>query len=247
MENKNFHDFSIKQLQVTRIFAIIVAAILIIVGCTLMPFGIVLIVIGAAFLIAASSYKKAINEKTEYETNLNAPLTNYVIIDFETTGLNPKTDRIIEVGALKVANGEIVDKYSTYVNPMKHITKKVTDLNGISDATVSDAPLENDIILELCEFLSSEILVGYNINFDLTFLNAATERHGIGFIPGCTVDVLKLVRSSDLNLENHKLETVMKLIEPDFIQKHQAIEDCYSTKKILDYIGINKPIRELMQ
>lgn len=247
MQNKTPYDYSIKQLKGFRKFFIVVAVILIIGGCALMPFGILFIAFGGLLLFLASGYKKVIDEKIEYESHLNAPLTDYVIIDFETTGLNSKTDRIIEIGALKVANGEIADTYSTYVNPMKHITKRVTDMNGISDSTVSDAPIESDILPEFAKFIEGSVLVGYNVNFDLNFLTNMSDRCNADFTPGCTVDVLKLVRNHIAGLENYKLETVMKLIEPNFIQEHRALRDCCATKKVLDYVSENKSLRELMQ
>ena len=255
MQSNSRNEYSTKTLKICSIILKILAVPLFFMSlmiCFAFP---VVGIIGCLFALmlffaagkTAKEAQQTINSESAYTAQLNSPLNNYVIIDFETTGLNPKTDRIIEVGAIKVRNGEIVDTYETYVNPLKHITKRVTDINGISDDTVVDAPLENDVLPEIGNFISGEIIVGYNINFDLNFLKAALDRYNVDFVPGITVDVLRLARKHITGVENYKLETVMKVLEPDFVQAHRALRDCCATKKVLDYIKQNKSINELIQ
>lgn len=246
MQKKTIDDYSASELKIFYTTFSVIATIMAIIGLALLPFGLFFIVIGFAFFCQASRYKKAMKETLSYENKLKEELKDYVIIDFETTGLNPKSDRIIEIGAIKVRNNEIVDTYSTFVNPMKHIAKRITDINGISDETVVDAPFEKDVLPEIGQFITGEIIVGYNITFDLSFLSAALDRYAVDFVPGITVDVLKLARKHIAGVENHKLETVMKIMEPNYVQEHRALRDCCAIKKMLDYLKQNAPICELL-
>ncbi|MGN0179312.1 MAG: exonuclease domain-containing protein, partial [Monoglobaceae bacterium] len=93
-----------------------------------------IILVGIVYIVIGSRRKRKQNKTENYQgrPRRNSPrnqLTNYVIFDFETTGLNPRTDRIIQIGAVKVINGNVVDTFSTYVNPMKNITKKSIEIN----------------------------------------------------------------------------------------------------------------------
>lgn len=173
-------------------------------------------------------------EKSKKRGIFNPEISDYVIFDFETTGLNPKSDRIIQIGAVKIVHGEVVAKYSTYVNPMKNITKKITEINGITNEMVMDAPTEDVALPEFMEFIKKLPITAYNLSFDLNFLVAALDRieTDLGVI-GC-FDSLMIAKKEYPELPNHKLETVVKSISPNYCQNHDALDDCFAVKEILD-------------
>ena len=100
-------------------------------------------------------------------------IKNYVALDLETTGLNPKLDKIIEIGAVKVLDGQKADTFSTFVNPGRTLEKRVTELTGITDDTLKDAPVIEEVLPQLLVFLGELPLLGHNILFDFSFLKKA--------------------------------------------------------------------------
>jgi ATP-dependent DNA helicase DinG len=98
---------------------------------------------------------------------------NYVVCDLETTGLDPMTDRIIEVGIVRIRQGEIVDKYHTMVNPGMPLPLKIKRITGIDDADLADAPAIAEVISDVVDYIGNDAIVGHNISFDLGFLAAA--------------------------------------------------------------------------
>lgn len=95
---------------------------------------------------------------------------DYIALDFETTGLNPDKDRIIQIAAIKFENFEIVDKFSTYVNPDRHIPAEASNINGIYDGDVESAPYFKEICPELISFIGESLIVAHNCKFDYSFL-----------------------------------------------------------------------------
>ena len=127
MDKINPLEMTPDELRTTAIMQRKNGKIFLIIGICTLPFfiGILFLLLSVMFYSAAKSYIKRADSK---ERELNTPITRYVIFDFETNGLSPKTNRVIEVGALKIENGEVVDKFSTLVNPQRNLTKRITDL-----------------------------------------------------------------------------------------------------------------------
>ena len=101
----------------------------------------------------------------------------YVSIDLETTGLNPKRDRIIEIGAIRVEQGQIVEEFSTFVDPGRKLEERITELTGIRDEDLADAPQLDEVFPKLLEFMGELPLLGHSILFDYSFLKkAAVDR-----------------------------------------------------------------------
>lgn len=94
----------------------------------------------------------------------------YVSIDLETTGLNPKRDRIIEIGAIRVEQGQIVEEFSTFVDPGRKLEERITELTGIRDEDLTDAPQLDEVFPKLLEFMGELPLLGHSILFDYSFL-----------------------------------------------------------------------------
>ncbi len=252
---KTFDGLTPDQLKLRKKNSEILGIVFIILGFILLVvplLGIGAIGFGVYQVVMSSKYHKAYLQKFPKDMNStnitptfnNFPISDYVIIDFETTGLNPKTDRIIEIGALKIHNGEIADKFSTLVNPMKNIPKRITELTGITTDMLLDATFEEPAITDLVNFINKLPITSYNIDFDLTFFRETLNRINSVVLCNCmskvqSFDTLKIARQYFVNLENYRLETVMQSIEPDFIQTHRALDDCFSVKKILDNVQIS--------
>ena len=95
---------------------------------------------------------------------------NYTIIDIETTGFSPVNDKIIEFAAIKVINGDVIDTYSTLINPCKFIKNDIQELTGICNFDVKDAPVIEEVIDDFASFIANDIVIAYNANFDINFL-----------------------------------------------------------------------------
>lgn len=156
----------------------------------------------------------------------------YVIIDLETTGLDPINDRIIEVGAIRI--GEEIKDYSAIVKQEIDITEKIRDLTGISDEDIKKGKAEEIVINELLDFISQDSLVGYNINFDIKFINECLNRFGKSKVRNMTYDVMKYVKNDKLFLKNYKLETVVKEYGINEKVPHRALEDARIIQKLIE-------------
>ena len=107
----------------------------------------------------------------------------FVVFDIETTGLSAMTCKITEIGAVLVRNGEVLKVFSTFVNPDGHIPEEITELTGITDDMVSDAPSQGDAVKDFIEFVGKRTVVAHNANFDMGFIRRAAENAGIHFDP----------------------------------------------------------------
>ena len=105
----------------------------------------------------------------------------YVSIDLETTGLNPKRDRIIEIGAIRVEQGQIAEEFSTFVDPGRKLEERITELTGIRDEDLADAPQLDEVFPQLLEFMGELPLLGHRILFDYSFLKKAAVDRKITF------------------------------------------------------------------
>ena len=95
---------------------------------------------------------------------------DYVVIDLETTGLSPKYEKIIEIGAVRIRNGEVSDTFSTFVNPGKSLPPRITELTGINEAELVNAPYIEEILDEFLDFIGDDVLMGHNLLFDYSFI-----------------------------------------------------------------------------
>ncbi len=131
-------------------------------------------------------------------------IEDYICLDLETTGLNPKTDKIIEIGAVKVRNGEIIDSFETFVAPERKLEQRIVELTGITDEMLENAPSKEEVIPKFIQFAGEDILLGHSVLFDYSFMKRAAvnckltfERQGI--------DTLKIARKFLPELESRSL------------------------------------------
>ncbi len=154
-------------------------------------------------------------------------INSYVCIDLETTGLNPKIDRIIEIGAVKVAEGRIVDTFSTYVNPGRKLEERIVELTGIVQEQVDDAPEITQVLPELIIFLEDYPLLGHRILFDYSFLKKAAVNQKFSFEKQ-GIDTLRIARCFLPELEKRSLEFLCKHYEIPH-HAHRALADAEAT------------------
>ncbi|MBR5272611.1 MAG: PolC-type DNA polymerase III [Clostridia bacterium] len=157
---------------------------------------------------------------------------SYVVFDLETTGIGALNERITEIGAVKVVDGKIVDKFATFVNPGKPIPERITEITGITDEMVADAPDESVAIPKFIEFCADSVLVAHNANFDMSFISASCNRLGIDFRPAF-IDTLVLARSIYTSIKNYKLGTIAKHLQLPEYTSHRAYDDAQTLGLIL--------------
>lgn len=173
---------------------------------------------------------------------------DYVVIDIETTGFNPRHDDIIEVACIKYENNCEVDAFSSLVHINSNLSPFITQLTGITDEDLADAPPLEDVIERFIKFVSNYIIVGHNVSFDINFLyDRCMELFGIKF-SNDYVDTLTISRKKITDTDNCKLSTIANYFEIDTQGAHRALNDCYITnaclKKLenLPNIGKSSPL-----
>lgn len=151
--------------------------------------------------------------------------SEFVVFDIETTGLSNKTERITEIGAVRMIGGEVKDTFNTFVNPEKTIPSKITELTGITDEMVADAPKEGEAMRRFYEFCGScKVLVAHNAGFDTGFIRAAAARCNMEY-NFTSVDTVPLCRSLYAGLKNYKLDTVANYLKLPPFNHHRACDD----------------------
>ena len=155
----------------------------------------------------------------------------YVVFDLETTGFSPVNNRIIEIGAVKVVNGEITEEFSTFVNPKVPIPFKIEELTSINDHMVMDAPEIEEILPKFLEFVGDAVLVAHNAGFDVSFIEENCRRLGYprSFV---YLDTVALARVLLPQLNRFKLDTVAKALQISLHHHHRAVDDAACTAEI---------------
>ena len=155
----------------------------------------------------------------------------YVVFDIETTGFSAVTDRIIEIGAVKVEDGKITDKFSTFVNPKRPIPFRITELTSITDEMVIDSPDIETILPQFIEFIGDAVLVAHNASFDVGFIEQNCKRQKIE-ADFTYVDTVALARVLLPALNRFKLDTVAKALNISLENHHRAVDDVGCTAEI---------------
>lgn len=156
----------------------------------------------------------------------------YVVFDVETTGLDSKHDQVIEIGAVKIKNRKVIDKFSSFVNPTMMIPEKITALTGISQGMVKDAPGIDEVLTSFLVFAGDAVLVAHNASFDMGFIRKSAKEIGRP-VRNSVLDTLQLCRGLFPGLSNHKLQTVAEHLQIELENHHRAVDDSEAAGHIL--------------
>ena len=157
-------------------------------------------------------------------------LQDFICIDLETTGLNPKRDRIIEIGAAKVRKGQIVETFQQLIDPKQELEERVQLLTGITSKELEGKPTIQEVLPELMTFLGEDVLLGHRVLFDYSFLKRAFTNEKIPF-ERKGMDTLKIARKFVMDCESKKLESLCvhyKICH----QAHRALDDAIATVQL---------------
>jgi DNA polymerase-3 subunit alpha (Gram-positive type) len=156
----------------------------------------------------------------------------FVIVDIETTGLDCKKDKIIEIAACKIRDKEIVEKFSSLVNPGIDIPKEIEELTGITNEMVAESPDIKTVLKQFIDFCEGHTLVAHNAQFDIGFISKVLKENGISLNP-CYIDTLALARFLLPEYRCHKLSVLCRELEIENESEHRAAADAEVTAKIL--------------
>lgn len=156
----------------------------------------------------------------------------FVVFDIETTGLSKETESITEIGAVKVVDGKIIDRFSTFVNPERPIPAEITKLTGITNEMVADAPVITEILPKFLEFCQDAVLVAHNANFDTGFIRLNAERKCSIEVKNTVLDTLELSRALLPDLKKHKLDIICEQLGVSLEGHHRAVNDAEATAEV---------------
>lgn len=155
--------------------------------------------------------------------------TKFVAIDVETTGLSPLYNELIEISAIKYEGAKKLDTFSTLIKPKKEVSRTITNLTGITNKMLEDAPTIEKVMPDLIEFIGDNPIVAHNANFDYSFLQNNSNK---SFTNNKVIDTVAISRKMLPNLPNHKLNTVARYIGIQEEGYHRAEFDCECCAKI---------------
>ena len=159
---------------------------------------------------------------------------DYVVFDLETTGFDPKTSKIIEIGALKYKNNELIEEVSVLINPKCQIPDVITAITGIDDDLVRDAISIEEALPKFITFIEDLPLVAHNSSFDLSFIEENINNLNLPMITNKNIDTVYLARKYIKGVFNHKLETLKNYFHLTY-SSHRSIEDCLTTNHVYQY------------
>ena len=169
---------------------------------------------------------------------LDKYVSDYTVFDLETTGVSPQTDKVIEISAIKVRNGQAVDEFSSLVNPMRNIPYGATRVNGITDEMVADKPVFEEVLGDFLDFIEDDILVGHNIHdFDMKFIHRDCEAFFRMFLGNDYIDTLPLARKCLPQLGHHKLTDLAMYYKISINGAHRALNDCRMNQLVFERLG----------
>lgn len=155
----------------------------------------------------------------------------YVVFDLETTGLDANKEEIIEIGACKIVNGRIDEVFSTFVKPNKVIPKEITELTGITNQMVADAPNINYVMPDFYKFCYGATMVAHNVSFDISFIYNQAKKLSFNF-DNQLIDTIEMAKKKLPGLKNYKLGTVVQKLNIILENAHRAVNDATATAKV---------------
>ena len=159
--------------------------------------------------------------------------TTYCVFDLETTGISFRTEKITEIGIMKVRNGEVIDSFETFVNPEKPIPMRVQEITHITDEMVKDAPTIEEIMPKVLEFFGDSVLVAHNADFDTSFIKYNCDRMGLKF-DNTYLDTLRLAKDLFPDYKKYKLGIIAENLGIKVEVAHRALDDVDTTVKVFN-------------
>lgn len=158
-------------------------------------------------------------------------LKSYIAFDLETTGLSPAQNEIIEIGALKVRDGKVRERFMEFVRPKKKISYVVSNLTGITNDMVSEARTCSEVLPDFLTFCGEDILIGHNVTFDYSFVKRNAASRGYGFEKK-GIDTLKIARKVHKDMKSKSLGCLCDYYHIDNQDAHRAYHDALATAKL---------------
>ena len=168
--------------------------------------------------------------------NINLSGTTYVVFDTETTGFNAAGgDQMIEIGAVKIKDGVIIDRFDELINPFRHIPDKITELTCITDDMVKDKDSEENVTKRFLQWTSDAPMVAHNAKFDISFIEMSMKKYNLGEFKNTVIDTLELSRTLDQGFARHSLSALVKRYNVEFDEDahHRADYDAEGTALVL--------------
>ena len=159
--------------------------------------------------------------------------TTYCVLDLETTGLSFRTEKITEVGIMKIKNGEVIDSFETFVNPEKPIPYQVVEVTKITDEMVKDAPTIEEVFPKILEFVGDSVLVAHNADFDIGFLKYNASNLGYK-LENTYIDTLRLAKDLFPEYKKYKLGIIAENLGIKVEVAHRALDDVDTTVKVFN-------------
>lgn len=191
------------------------------------------------FTINVEMGRFSIAEREKIERTLKGKstidlLSDYIIFDIETTGLDSSYDEIIEIGAIKVKNNKIVSKFNSLVKPKNEIDEYITELTGITNEMVKDAPTIEEILPDFMNYIGNDILIGHNVNFDINFIYDNLYRNKFDVLTNDFIDTMRISRKLLPELPHHRLIDLAKYFKIDSTNNHRSLKDCEITMNVYE-------------
>lgn len=184
-----------------------------------------------------------------YQLDIDKLKGSYTVFDIETTGFSRFNDRIIEIGAVRYEDGNIVGEFSEFVYPERTLPEKIIELTGITDAMLKDAPTIDQVLLRFLTFAKDSIFVAHNADFDIGFIVENAKKLNLDFQP-VYIDTLGLARALHPEYKNHKLDTLTKNLNVNLFNHHRASDDARATgivflKLIEEWAAFEIPLTDI--
>lgn len=183
--------------------------------------------------------KQKKGQKMEYQTNRkekgNSLLKwaeDYVLVDIETTGLSPERDDIIEIGAIKVKQNQIIDQYESLIKIQRRLNPFITRLTGITNEMLLEGREITEVLQEFIEFTGDHIIIGHNVNFDINFIYNKCQKYMNYPIKNDFIDTMRIARRVLPSSPNYKLETLAKHFQIDYGHAHRGLRDVEITYQV---------------
>lgn len=158
-------------------------------------------------------------------------LKSYIAFDLETTGLNPQENEIIEIGALKVRNGKVTERFMEFIRPSAPLSSAITSLTGITDEMVADARPRCSVIADFLDFCGEDVLIGHNVIFDYSFMKCSAAAENLPFEKS-GIDTLKIAQKVHKDLPSKSLGSLCDYYQIENRAAHRAYHDALATAKL---------------